>query len=619
MEGLEEAKSPFWLSNNFPTYLLLREGTDPEAVDMKLEKLIETHIMPQVVQVLGEDFSEEKFAEVGNKLKYTVQPLSDIHLRSSLQGEFEPNFDITYLYLFVSIALFILVIASINFMNLSTARSSNRAKEVGVRKVMGSLRGHLMRQFLTESVLLSLLSFIIAIGLAYLLLPVFNSLSSRELSIPFTTLNFYALLFACALVIGFLAGIYPSFFLSAFKPVNVLKGNVSLGMKSGFIRSSLVVFQFMISIFLVVGTVAVYMQLNYIQNKKIGFNKDQVIEVGDAFALGDNRMAFKEEMLRNSSIESGTITGFVPVDGGWRSDTPWWMEGKDATQENMVSLQNWRVDHDYIKTLGMNIIQGRDFSKDFPSDSSAVIVNEAAAYAFGLGDDPIGKNINTFGEGLEGGIDKENLERLTVIGVVEDFHFESLKQNIAPVMMYLSPRPNGGILFRFNANSTQDVITTLETKWKEMAPGQPFSYSFLDESFGRMYAAETRLGTIFGIFAIVAIVIACLGLFALTAFTAEQRTKEIGIRKVLGASVSGIVLMLSKDFGKLVVIAFVLATPFAWWGIHKWLETYQYKVEIGWWVYALSGIAAFLIAWVTMSYQSIRAAISNPVNSLRNE
>ena len=261
-----------------------------------------------------------------------------------------------------------------------------------------------------------------------------------------------------------------------------------------------------------------------------------------------------------------------------------------------------------------------DFSRDFPSDSSAVILNEAAAYAFFSDQDPVGKNINTFGGGGPGGeIDKENLKKLTVIGVVENFHFESLKENIGPVMIFLSDRPNGGILFRFQSGSTPAVIAALESKWNEIAPGQPFSYSFLDESFGKMYAAETRLGTIFGIFACVAVVIACLGLFALTAFTAEQRTKEIGIRKVLGASVSGIVLMLSKDFGKLVLIAFVLAIPFAWWGINKWMEAYQYKVEIGWWVYALSGVAAFLVAWLIMSYQSIRAAISNPVNLLRSE
>lgn len=267
----------------------------------------------------------------------------------------------------------------------------------------------------------------------------------------------------------------------------------------------------------------------------------------------------------------------------------------------------------------MHIKEGRDFSRDFPSDSTAVILNEAAAKALSFNDEIIGNRINTFGDGANGGVNTTNLEALTVIGVVEDFHFESLKKNVSPLMLFLSKKPSGFISFRFQSANTEDVIRLLENNWKQMAPGQPFTYQFLDESFGKMYAAETRLGSIFGIFSTVAIVIACLGLFALTAFTAEQRTKEIGIRKVLGASVSSIVVMLSKDFGKLVVIAFALATPFAWWGVTKWLEDYQYKVDIGWWVYVAAGGAAFLVAWLTMSYQSIKAATSNPVDSLKNE
>lgn len=267
----------------------------------------------------------------------------------------------------------------------------------------------------------------------------------------------------------------------------------------------------------------------------------------------------------------------------------------------------------------MTIKEGRDFSRDFPSDSTAVILNEAAAKALAFEGGLIGKRINTFGDGENGGVNTTNLEALTVIGVVENFHFESLKKNVSPLMLFLSKKPSGFISFRFQSANTEEVIALLENKWKQMAPGQPFTYQFLDESFGKMYAAEMRLGSIFGIFSTVAIVIACLGLFALTAFTAEQRTKEIGIRKVLGASVSSIVVMLSKDFGKLIVIAFALATPFAWWGVTKWLEDYQYKVEIGWWVYALAGVSAFLVAWLTMSYQSIKAATSNPVDSLKNE
>jgi putative ABC transport system permease protein len=569
--------------------------------------------------MLGENFTIENFKAAGNIMEYSLQPLTDIHLKSSLYGEFEANFDIVYVYLFIAIALFILVIACINFMNLSTARSANRAKEVGIRKVMGSFRSHLMRQFLIESILLSLISIILAVSIAYLLLPLFNNLSSRQLEIPFNNISLYGFLLLGALVIGVLAGIYPSFFLSAFKPVSVLKGNVGLGMKSGLIRSSLVVFQFTISIILVIGTMAVYRQLNYIQNKKLGFNKDQVIIIEDAYALGDQRVSFKDQIKQNASILNATITGYLPVDGSWRSDTPWWGEGKEPNQDNMVSLQNWGIDYEYIKTMGMNIVDGRDFSIDFPSDSSGVILNEAAAKGFNFTGDVVGSKIQTYGDGENGEPDQNNLRTLTVVGIVENFHFESLKQNMSPVMMYMSSRPEGMVSFRFESKDAKEIVSMIEKKWKEMAPGQPFSYHFLDERFDNMYSAETRLANVFGIFAGLAVLIACLGLFALTSFTAEQRTKEIGIRKVLGASVTGIVLMLSKDFGKLVVIAFVLAAPLAWYFINWWLKDYSYKVEIGVGLFILAGVIAFLIAWITMSFQSFRAASSDPVKSLRSE
>jgi putative ABC transport system permease protein len=620
MDGLDEAKSPYWYSNNFYTYILLREGADAKLLESKMPELIVNKVMPQILAVLGGDFTLEKFKEAGNKIEYTLQPLSDIHLRSSLLGEFEPNFDIAYLYLFGAIALFILLIACINFMNLSTARSANRAKEVGIRKVMGSFRSHLMRQFLTESTLLSFVSVLLAVGLAYILLPYFNQLSNRELSIPFGHFNLYLIIIGVTLIVGLLAGIYPSFFLSAFKPASVLKGSVAMGMKSGFIRSTLVVFQFTISIFLVIGTMAVFRQLNYIQNKRLGFNKEQVIVIEDAFALGNNRMPFKDEIMRSGIMENATMTGFLPVSGSWRSDSPWWVEGRDPSmQENLVSIQNWRIDFDYIKTLGMNIKEGRDFSKDFPSDSSGVILNEEAVKGFRFDGPVVGSKIATFGETKGGEIDKVNLQTLTVIGVVENFHFESLKQNVGSVMMFLSKQPEGPISFRFHSQNTQEVIKLIESKWKEMAPGQPFDYYFLDQRFGNMYAAETRLGKIFGIFSSLAIIIACLGLFALTAFTAEQRTKEIGIRKVLGASIGSIVILLSKEFGKLVLIAFILAAPLAWYGINWWLKDYSYKTEIGIGLFVLAGLSAFFIAWITMSFQSFKAAASDPVKSLRSE
>jgi putative ABC transport system permease protein len=619
MAGLDEAKSTNFLSNNFNTYLLLKEGTNFHSLESKMPAMVNKYIGPQAAAALGGDFSMEKFIAAGNKYEFTLMPLKDIHLHSDLTAELSANSDISYVYLFSAIALFILVIACINFMNLSTARSANRAKEVGVRKVMGSLRSHLVRQFLSESILLSFFSFVVAVGLAYLALPFFNSLAQIELTLPFKNIVFYGLMLLAALFVGLLAGLYPSFFLSAFEPVKVLKGQLALGTKSGLIRGTLVVFQFAISIFLIIGTFTIDRQLDFIQHKKIGFNKDQVIMVSDVYALGKQTESFKNEVLKNSSIISGTISGFIPVSGGWRNDNTFWPEGTEPTEENMVGMQNWSVDYDYLKTLNMKIIAGRSFSREFPSDSSGVILNETAVKHFHFEDNPIGRKIVTFGDNnADGTVNPNSLVTSTVIGVVEDFHFESLKQNITPLGFFLSESP-GYAAFRFEAKNTQDVINLLEDNWKKLSGGQPFQYSFLDESFGRMYASEQRLGKIFAGFAGLAIIIACLGLFALSAFTAEQRTKEIGIRKVLGASVSSIIVLLSKEFGKLVLIAFVLSVPIAWYAVDWWLRSYTYKVEVGVMVYVLAGIAAFLVAWITMSFQSFKAATNNPVKSLRSE
>jgi len=602
-----------WLSNNFNTYIKLRDGVDPKDLEAKFPKMIDTYVGPQAKMALGGNFTMEKFRASGNIFEYTLIPITDIHLNSDRIAEIGVNSDKSYVYLFAAIAGFILLIACINFMNLSTARSANRAKEVGIRKVMGSFRSHLVKQFLIESILLSLFSFVIAIAIAWLVIPMFNELSLRELSMPFGSPLFWALVIAAALITGVLAGLYPSFFLSAFRPVNVLKGNVALGTKSGLVRGALVVFQFWISIVLVVGTIAVNRQLSYIQTKKIGFNKDKVIVVHDAYALKDQLQSFKEEVEKDNMIKSGTISSFLPVAGTSRSDNTHWPAGKSPTEENMVSLQVWDVDYDYVKTLGMKIKEGRDFSKDFLSDSTRVILNEAAVRAFGYLQEPLGKKIATFDNA-----ELKTYRYSTIIGVVEDFHYESLRENIGPVALFLD-KSTGSVSFRFEAKNTKDVINLLEARWKKLGPGLPFDYSFLDEDFGKMYAAEQRLGEIFTVFAVLAIIIACLGLFALTAFTAEQRTKEIGIRKVLGASVSGIVVLLSKEFGKLILIAFLLATPAAWYGITKWLESYTYRTEIGVFVYVIAGVAAFAIAWITMSFQSIRAALTNPVKALRSE
>jgi putative ABC transport system permease protein len=615
----KEASSTSYMSENFNTYILLRKGADPKALVQKFAAYLDKYMGPEITQLFGENFTMEKFRASGNKYDMSLRPLKDIHLHSNIKGEFEPNGNITYVYLFAIVAMFILTIACINFMNLSTARSSNRAKEVGVRKVMGSIRAHLVRQFLTESILITFVSFVFSLGLAYLSLPAFNTLSSKQLIIPINNPSFYLLFLGGSIVIGLIAGLYPSFFLSAFKPVNVLKGNVALGMKSGFIRSTLVVFQFVVSVFLIIGTISIYRQLHFIQTKKLGFEKEQVIIVHDAYALRPNNVIpFKNEVSKLSSIENGTVTGFVPVesDWSWRSNSSCWRDGQEATTENMVAFQQWRVDHDYIKTLRLIVNKGRDFSTEFPSDSSAVILNQTAVDRLGLSKDPIGERIETFGE--DGELSKENRVTWTIIGVVDDFHFSSMREGISALGLFLGPS-DGSVCFRFKPENTTDVIQSIEQVWKQMAAGQPFQYSFLDEDFESMYQSEEKLGNIFGIFSCLAIIIACLGLFALTAFTAEQRTKEIGIRKVLGASVRSVVLMLSKDFSRLVLIAFVISSPLAWFAVNWWLEGYTYKVDINIFVFLIAGIVAFVIAVTTMGYQAFRAANIDPVKSLKNE
>ncbi len=621
--GLEDAKSATLIGGSEShLYILLKKGARVEQLESKFSAFIEKYVMPQIADAVGGDQTLEKFHAAGNIWEYTLTNVKDIHLNSSRAGEFEPNGNITYVYLFSAIAIFILIIACINFMNLSTARSASRAREVGVRKVMGSLRSQLIKQFLAESFMLTLFSFALAIMIAYFFLPVFNTLADKQLSLPLDQLWFYGLLLITSMVVAVMAGLYPAFFLSAFKPTAVLKGKLALGLKSGLVRSGLVVFQFVVSIFLMIATLAVNQQLNFIQSKRLGFEKDQLIVVKEAYALGNNIKPFKEEALRNSSINSGTISGYLPVAGGWRTSDTYWKDGVLPTQTNlkdMVNIQTWQIDLDYLKTFKMKMKYGRAFSADFLSDSTAVILNETAISHFKIEGDPIGKKISHFGgQRPDGSPDPTKIEAWTIIGVVEDFHFESLKNDISPLGFQLR-KSNGNVIFRFEAAKASDVITTLEKTWKRLAPDSPFQYSFLDEDFGRMYSTEYRLGKIFALFAVLAIVIACLGLFALTAFTAEQRTKEIGIRKALGASINTIVLLLSKDFSRLILIAFILAIPLAWYSVDQWLESYAYKTEIGIPVYAVAGGLTLLISFATMSYQSIKAANGNPIDSLRSE
>lgn len=624
MVELPEAKNISLIGGGWMNfYILLREGADPTQLENKFPEFIERHVGPQLADALQGDFSMEKYRAQGNEWRYWLTALRDIHLHSNLEGELEANGDITYVYLFGAIAVFILVVACINFMNLATARSANRAREVGIRKVMGSLRVHLVRQFLTESYVLSAVSFVLALGIAWAFLPFFNDLAQRSLAVPFDDPSFYAILIAASIGVGFIAGLYPSFFLSSFEPVNVLKGRLALGTKNSLVRSTLVVFQFVVSIVMIIGTIAIQKQLDFVMNKKIGFQKDQVVVVHQAHLLESHLQSFKDEALTNNFITSATITGYLPVDGTWRNNNTYWPEGKVPTGDDvneMVSMQGWSVDNDYVKTLGMNIKVGRGFSPEFVSDSTeSVILNESAVEKFGMGKNPLGKKISTFtATRPDGSPDPGSVKSWTVIGVVEDFHFANMRENIAPLALFLQ-RSNGYVAFRFESKSAKEVLETVESLWKKLSPGNAFEYSFLNDDYGRMYNAERRLGKTFGIFAGLAIVIACLGLFALAAFTAEQRTKEIGIRKTLGASVNNIVFLLSREYGKLVLVAFILSVPIAWYGIHWWMQSYSYRAPFGITLYLLAGGIAFLIAVITIGYQCIRAAIANPAKSLRSE
>ena len=598
-----------YLSHNFYTYLLLKPGADHRALEAKFPQYIEKYVIPQASKLM-EVHSSAEFEKAGNKLQYTLMPLEKIHLYSNRPFDLSPGGNIQYIYIFSAVALFILLIACINFMNLATARSANRAKEVGIRKVLGTGKRQLIAQFLSESTMMTVLAMAIALLIATLVLPLFNNMASKTLSIQ-TLFNakYLPILIALPLVVGLVAGSYPAFFLSAFQPIQVLKGKLNLGSKSGGLRSVLVVIQFSISIVLMISTIVVFRQLNYIQTKNLGFNKDQVLIINEAYALDKNADAFKNEMLQIPGVRSGTLSGFLPVSNSNRNDNTWFTSSVPDVK-NGFNMQNWRIDYDYIKTIGMEIVKGRGFSRDFGSDSTGLIINETTAKLMGESD-PIGKKLYTIG-------DSQKVVSYNIIGVVKNFHFETLRNNIGPLCFRLA-RSTGLASFKVEAEKIPQILKQAEAKWKTMAPGMPFNHRFLDDSFDEMYRVEQRVSNIALTFAILAIIVACLGLFGLASFIAEQRTKEIGIRKVLGLSMEGIIKLLSKDFIRLVLIAFVIASPVAWYFMHKWLQDFAYRVDISWWVFALAGSLALAIAMLTVSYQAVKAAFTNPVTSLRSE
>lgn len=609
MSGYEDSRSPVWLSNNYHTYIRLQEGTDSEAFEDKLPALFKKYAGPQVMQLLDKTIEEVEAS--GQGVFYTLQPLESIHLNSDRVAELEANGDVKYVYIFSSIALFILLIACINFMNLSTARSANRAKEVGVRKTMGAERSHLIRQFLTESVLMSLLAVVLAAGVAKLIEPLFNNLVGKDLVVPVTHPVFLGIMLLGALLVGLLAGSYPSFYLSSFMPVDTLQGRIRNALRGGALRNGLVVFQFVISIFLIIGTLAIDRQVSYIRSKKLGFDREQVLLLHDAYALDRQARSFKERMEGLPQVQSASFSSYLPVRSS-RSDLTMWPEGK-MTETNSVSTQYWRVDEDYIPTMGMKLVAGRNFSREMPTDSSGIVINQRAAQLFGF-EDPIGKRISTFAD-----FDPTNQQVVTytILGVIEDFHYESLRTNVNALGMILAPS-RSYLAIRYSGDPAP-LIRQLESNWKEMAPGQPLAYSFMDERFDSMYEAEQRTGSIFLIFAGLAIFVACLGLFALATFTAERRTKEIGIRKVMGASVSNIFMLLSSEFTKWVLLAYLIAVPLGWYFARQWLQDFEYQASLSLWIFVVAAFVALAIALLTVSYQAIRAAVRNPVEALRYE
>ncbi len=597
-----------FVSSNFHTYLLLKEGVNYKEFEKNFEEYDDKYVFPYAKQHIQVN-SKEEFEKAGNKIQSSLIPLTDIHLYSKRIQEMSPTGNIQYVYIFSAVALFILFIACINFMNLTTARSANRSREVGIRKVLGTERKNLVAQFLTESTLTSLIAVILAVIIVYNILPFFNNISGKELKVNnlFSTQILLFLLFL-PFIIGVLAGSYPSFFLSRFNPVEIIKGKLSKGSKSGTLRSVLVVFQFSTSIILITGTIIIYNQLNYIQNKNLGYQKDQILIIKDVYTLGNNINAFKNEMLKINGVFSGTISGFLPIPSA-RNYSAFYNKAANVSGSGFT-MQRWIIDYDYMKTLGINLIKGRNFSERFGSDSLSVILNETAVKQIGY-QNPIDEKLYTW---IGGG----RLVTYNIIGEVRDFNFESLHQNIGP-LCFVFGRNNDLASFKVNAARIPNILDEARIIWKGMTSGMPFNYQFMDDSFNEVYKAERQVGIIAVSFSTLAIIIACLGLFGLATFLAEQRTKEIGVRKVLGASVPSILLMLSKEFIKWIIIANIIAWPITYFIMNKWLQEFAYRIDISWWLFIIAGCLALIIALLTVSFQAIKAATSNPIKSLRYE
>jgi len=586
-----------WGRANFITYLLLTPGTSKDRFDEKLKEFTRRNLG-------GRGFDE--WVAKGNYWEYYLQPITEIHLNSDLKGEFEANGNRTYIVIFSVISIIILLIACINFMNLSTAKSSIRAKEVGVRKVVGSSRKELMQQFLSESILLSFISLALGLAAIQILLPAYRNFVGRNLSMPYLdNAAVIPSLLALGLVVGLISGSYPAFFLSSFPPISVFRGITGRSSGSSLLRNILVVFQFAIAIFLIAGTLVVFQQLKFFQNKRLGFEKEQVLVVRNPGSLGNSVSSFKDALLQNSQVSNVSGSNTLPS----RSYRNMIFISKDVA--NKFNLNLCVCDFDFLETLKLEMADGRFFSREFSTDTQAVILNERAVNALGW-ENPIGKNFWS-----------PEVGKLSVIGVIKDYHYESLHQEIRPLALLLAAgnlqNEQNYISVRLSTENVLGTVLLIENTWKTFAPGDPFEYSFLDQDYDNLYTNEKQIRSLFSVFSFLAIFISCLGLFGLASFVADLKTKEIGVRKVLGATVPNIVLHLTKGFTKGIVLANIIAWPLAYFAMNGWLQQFAYRIGIGLWIFALSGILALGIAFFTVSYHTIKAATANPVDSLRYE
>ncbi len=609
MASYRDSRSNEWGNHNYPTFVKLRPNAKTEGFQAYLNTVLGAYVIPWAQEYFP-GITEEQFIAAGNHLRFDTTALTDIHLYSDRSAELSRNGSIQNVYILAVIAIFLIVLACVNFMNLSTAVSLKRAKEIGIRKTLGSNKAGLIRQFLTESGLISFISLLFSVLLATLVLPLFNELADTDITIPFTNPYFWMLLFISALLLGVLSGSYPAFFMSKFVPAKVLKGSGKSNIGGSGIRNSLVVVQFTISIFLIVSTLIVFQQLKFIQNKDLGFSRDQVLIIEDVYSIGDKALSFKEEVEKLGSVKSTSMSSFLPTPSA-RTDASFFIEGV-MDQEHAINMQAWRVDHEYINTLGLEIIAGRDFDRQFVSDSTAIIINETAVKTMGVTPE------EAIGMRLTPNIGVENQTLSKVIGVVKNFHFTSLKNDITSLSLSLG-RNSDVMVAKLEAGDFSESIAQMESIWNDIAAEAPFTYYFMDESFNNTYQAEQRLGRIFMTFTLLSIIIACLGLFGLATFNAERRIKEIGIRKVLGASVGQITYKLSIDFLKLVGVAILVSLPIGWYAMARWLESFSYRIEINIWVFVIATLLAIVISILTVSFQSIKAAMVNPTKSLRAE